>query len=144
MASRASRWDLFNYLPCSASSNGLCIGTTCSQKSHPSSKRRWFQIGLKQKLTLTKEICGKYENWFLKQLRASQVFSGKEYSCQCRRPGFGPWVRKILWSRKWQPTPVFIPGEFHGQRSLAGYSPWGRKESHTSKHTRTELRSKVL
>ena len=43
--------------------------------------------------------------------------------------GFDPWVRKIPWSRKWQPTPVFLLGEFHGQRSLAGYSPWGHKES---------------
>ena len=40
-----------------------------------------------------------------------------------------PWVGKISWKRKWQPTPVFLPGEFHGQRSLAGYSPWGHKES---------------
>ena len=37
-------------------------------------------------------------------------------------------VRKIPWRRKWQPTPVFLPGESHGQRSLAGYSPWGHKE----------------
>ena len=43
--------------------------------------------------------------------------------------GFDSWVGKILWSRKWQPVPVFLPGKFHGQRSLAGYSPWGRKES---------------
>ena len=42
------------------------------------------------------------------------------------------WVRKIPWRRKWQPTPVFVPGESHGQRSLAGYSPWGRKESDTT------------
>jgi len=48
---------------------------------------------------------------------------------QCRRPGFNPWVRKILWRRKWQPTPVLLPGKFHGRRSLVGYSPWGRKES---------------
>ena len=50
--------------------------------------------------------------------------SGKEPACQGRghkRPGFNPWVRKIPWSRKWQPTPVFVPGESHGQRSLAGY-----------------------
>ena len=40
-----------------------------------------------------------------------------------------PWVRKITWRRKWQPTPVILPGEFHEQRSLAGYSPWGCKES---------------
>ena len=45
------------------------------------------------------------------------------------RPGFDPWVRKIPWRRKWLPTPVFLPGEFHGQRSLAGYSPRGHKES---------------
>ena len=42
---------------------------------------------------------------------------------------FNPWVRKIHWRRKWQPTPVFLPGKFHGQKSLAGYSPWGHKES---------------
>ena len=43
-------------------------------------------------------------------------------------PGFDPWVRKIPWRRKWQPTSVFLPGESHGQRSLVGYSPWGHKE----------------
>ena len=56
-------------------------------------------------------------------------FSGKECACQCRRPGFDPWVRKIPWRRKWQPTPVFLPGKPHGQRSLASYRPWGHKES---------------
>ena len=40
------------------------------------------------------------------------------------------WVRKILWSRKWQPTPVFLPGETYGQRSLTGYSPWGGRVGH--------------
>ena len=39
------------------------------------------------------------------------------------RPGFNPWVGKILWRKEWLPTPVFLPGEFHGQRNLAGYSP---------------------
>ena len=48
---------------------------------------------------------------------------------QCRRSGFNPWVGKIPWRRKWQPTPVSLPGKFHGRRSLAGYSPWGHKES---------------
>ena len=51
---------------------------------------------------------------------------------QCRRPGFNPWVRKIPWRRKWQPTPVSLPGESQRQRSLAGYSPWGCKESDTT------------
>ena len=41
---------------------------------------------------------------------------------------FNPWVGKIPWSRKWQPIPVFLPGKFHGWRSLVGCNPWGRKE----------------
>ena len=45
---------------------------------------------------------------------------------------FDPWAGKFLWRREWQSTPVFLPGEFHGQRSLAGYSPWGRKELDTT------------
>ena len=51
---------------------------------------------------------------------------------QGRRCGFNPWVRKIPWRRKWQPAPVFFPGEFHGQRSLAGSGPWNSKESNTT------------
>ena len=51
------------------------------------------------------------------------------------RLGFDPWVRKIPWSRKWQTTPVFLPGESHGQRSLAGYSPWGHRESDATERT---------
>ena len=49
--------------------------------------------------------------------------SGKESTCQRRRHRFDPWIGKIPWRRKWQPTPVFLPGESHGQRSLVGYSP---------------------
>ena len=48
---------------------------------------------------------------------------------QDRRPRFDLWVGKILWRRKWQPTLAFLHGEFHGQRRLASYSPWGHKES---------------
>ena len=58
--------------------------------------------------------------------------SGKEPVCQCRRRKrheFDPWVEKIPWKRTLQPTPVFLPGKSHEQRSLGGYSPWGRKES---------------
>ena len=51
---------------------------------------------------------------------------------QCKRPGFNPWVRKIPWRREWQPTPVFLPEESHGQRSLLGYSPWSLKELDTT------------
>ena len=58
-----------------------------------------------------------------------------ESSCQCRRCKrcrFSPWVGKIPWKRKWQHTPVFLPGKFHGQRSLVGYSPRDHKESVTT------------
>ena len=61
--------------------------------------------------------------------------SGKIAACQCGRCKslrFDPWVKKILWSRKWQPAPVFLPGKFHGQRSLVGCSPQGCKESDTT------------
>jgi len=58
------------------------------------------------------------------QLGLSRWLSGKE-----RRRGFDPWVRKIPWRKKWQHTPIFLPGESHGQRSLVGYGPWGPKES---------------
>ena len=63
--------------------------------------------------------------------------SSQESSCQCRRHrrhGFDPWVGKIPWRRAWQPTPVFLPGESHGQESLAGYSPWDRKKLDTTEH----------
>ena len=72
---------------------------------------------------------------------------------QCRRPGFNPWVRKVSWRRKWQPTPVFLPGKSHGRRNWLGYSPWGRKESDTTErlhslthcvHVHTVLISVVL
>ena len=56
--------------------------------------------------------------------------SGQESICQstrCKRHRFDPWVGKIHWKRKWQPTPIFLPGEFHQQRSLVGYSPWAAK-----------------
>ena len=63
--------------------------------------------------------------------------SGKEAACQCKRckrHGFSFWVERIPWRRNWQPTPVLLPGKFHGQRNLVGYSPWGHKESDTTEH----------
>ena len=74
---------------------------------------------------------------------------------ECGRPGFSPWIGKIPWRKKWVPTPVFLPGEFHGQRSLTGNSLWGPKEldaiqwlictyhiqahTHTHTHTHTHI-----
>ena len=60
------------------------------------------------------------------------VSDSKSVCLQCGRPGFSPWVRKISWRRKWQSTPVFLPGKSHGRRKLVGYSPSGHKESDTT------------
>ena len=73
-----------------------------------------------------------------KEFELPRWHRGKESACQCRRHrrlGFNPWVRKIPWSRKWQPTPVFAPGKSHGQKSLADYSLQSHKESDMTKHT---------
>ena len=68
----------------------------------------------------------------------------KESDCNAGDPGSIPGLRRCPWRREWQPTPVFLPGEFHGQRSLVGYSPWNHKEldtteelTHTHTHTHT-------
>ena len=63
---------------------------------------------------------------------------------QCRRPRFDPWVGKIAWKKAWQPTAVFLPGEFHGQRSLMGYNPWGCKESDTTERLTLSLGRREL
>ena len=55
-----------------------------------------------------------------------------------------PCVKKIPWSRKWQPTLVFLPGKFQWQRSLAGYSPWGHKESDTTEHTQQQKSKRCI
>ena len=58
--------------------------------------------------------------------------SAREPGCQCKKPRrHDPWIRKIPWRRAWQPSPVFLPGGSHGQRNVAGSSPWGHTESDT-------------
>ena len=67
--------------------------------------------------------------------------------CQCRshkRHGFNPWVKKIPWRRKWQPTPVPLPGKCHWQRNLVGYSPCGFKEWGTTEHAHTLKLSSLI
>ena len=70
---------------------------------------------------------------------AGEVANGEKYQevgssvgrvcLQCGRPGFNPWVGTIHWRKEWQPTPVIMPGESHGQRSVTDYSPPGHKKS---------------
>ena len=83
--------------------------------------------------------CKNYTVWYWSLVELLSGFpggaSGKELACHCRRckrHRFDPRVKTIPWRRALQPTPIFLPGESHGQRSLVGYSPWGRKESDTT------------
>ena len=72
----------------------------------------------------TSQIHGKFSPIIYIHMNLPGGTNGKEPACQCRRHKrhrFDPWVGKILWRRKWQPTPVFLSGESHGQRSLVGY-----------------------
>ena len=75
---------------------------------------------------------GLYKEALYTVLRASLVAQMVKNLPATQRPGFNPWIGKIPWKREWLPTPLFLPGEFHGQRNLAGYSPWGCKESDTT------------
>ena len=65
---------------------------------------------------------------FIQVVRFPRWLSGKESACQCRRWRFDFCVGRVLWRRKWQPTSVYLPVKSHGQRSLAGCSPWGHEE----------------
>ena len=69
---------------------------------------------------------------------------GKESAFSSGDLGSIPWIGKILWRREWLPTPVFLPGEFHGQRSLAGYSPWDCKEVDTTQQLTLSLSGLLL
>ena len=78
--------------------------------------------------------------WVLSWGRASPMTQKVKNIClECRRHGFDPWIRKIPGRREWLPTPVFLPGEYYGYRSLVGCSPWGHKESNMTKHSHTHL-----
>ena len=81
----------------------------------------------------------------LAAVAAASGMSGKESSCQCRRHKrreFDLWVGKISQRRKWQCTSVLLPGEFHVQRSLAGYRPWDHKELDTTEQLSTHTRER--
>ena len=100
-------------------------------------KRYWYSVFLLTFIAFV-QVAKEFPKWL----------SSKKICLQCRRQGSNPWVRKMPWKRKWQPTPVFSPGEFHGQRSLVGFSPWGHRarhnlatehiHTHTHTHTHTE------
>ena len=132
--------DLMDCSPPGSSVCGIFQARILEWAAMPSSRgswrRDWTQVsciaGIFFTIWATREALPK--NRGDKHLkRASQValVSGKEPACQCRRckrHKFNLWVRKIPWKRAWQPTPVFLIRELHGQGSLASYSWWGHKE----------------
>ena len=76
----------------------------------------------------------------LQTLLMAQWWTSRMQCRRRRRPEFNPWIRKIPWRRKWQPTPVFLSGISHGQKSLVHYSPWTPKESVMAERTHTHTR----
>ena len=104
------RFHFIFSLPCIGEGNGNPLQCSCLE--NPRDGGAWWAAiyGVTQSQTR------------LKRLSSS---SSEESMCRCRRPGFDPWVGKIPWRKKQQPTPVFLPGKPQGQRSPAGYSSCG-------------------
>ena len=99
----------------------------------------------------TREALKQANHWSIpwKPMGFSGDISGKELSCQCRRHekhGFDPWVETIPWRRAWQRTPLFLPGESHGQRSLGGWLSIGLQSLTQLKwlHTQTHIKAYIL
>ena len=112
-----------------------CAFDVTSKKSLPIPSSQRFTPKYSKKfgsLLLTFETYTHFELSFVygQSTGLPRWLSGEESACQCRRLRFDPEVGKIPWTRKWQPTPVFLPGKSHGQGSLADYSPWDCKKLH--------------
>ena len=109
--------------------NTLMLGKTDANGKKGRQKMRWLNsITDSMDMNLSKL-------WDIAEDRRAWLpwwLSGWRIHLQCRRHrrhAFDPWVRKIPWRRKWKSTPIFLLGKSHGQRSLAGYTPWGHRES---------------
>ena len=127
-----------------SSSHPTALSLTASQKVYILLPEFQFKRG--QLLKTSGEFsqgCAKKKRILIRRCGLPRWHSGKESACQCwrlRRCRFNPWVRKIPWSRKWQPTPLLLPGESHGQRILVGYSLECCKESDTTGHAGRHIR----
>ena len=82
--------------------------------------------------SISPKLSSQYKRLRLRLALASMVAQMVKNLPEMGRPSFNPWIRKIPWRREWLPTPVFLPGESHGLRNLAGYNPQGRKELDTT------------
>ena len=92
----------------------------------------WITLLYRRKQhNIVNQLYSNFKRFFLSRALQLQGFSGgtsgKESTCQCRRPEFSPWMGKIPWGRKYQPSPIFLPGEFLVQESLDRYSSWCHK-----------------
>ena len=95
----------------------------------------------KKKICLVRGMKIRHHHRNMETCEASQVAQWLRIRCQCRRCKrcrFDPWVGKMPWRRKWHPTPIFLPGTSHAQRSLVGYSPRGCKESDATERLSTQ------
>ena len=106
------------------------------KKKNPCGAYVLFTVGINTRLCVSwlKPLYQPLLLYILSKRGFPDGLGGQESACQCRRhkrPRFLPWLGNIPWRRAWQPTPVSLPGESHGQRSLAGYSPQGCRGSDT-------------
>ena len=117
-------------LSCTGEGNGKPLQCCCLE--NPRDGGAWWAAvyGVAQSRTRLKRLSSSSS---LLLLGLPWGLSGKNppASAETERLGLKPWVRGIPWRRRWQPSPVFLPGESHGQRSLAGYSLWGFTKSRT-------------
>ena len=116
-------------LSCIGEGNGNPLQCSCLES--PRDGGAWWAAvyGIAQSRTWLKQLSNSSSS--SKMVWLPKWLSGKESTCQCRRHRSDPWARKILWRRKWQPTPVFLPGKSHGQRSLAGLQSMKLQKSQT-------------
>ena len=117
-----------------------------SKFAHAQARNLGIFFGSSYSTTFHGQLINTFGSFYL--LIISQGFPGgseaKKSSCQCRRYGFDPRVGRIPWRRKWQPTPVFLPGKSHGQRSLAVYSLWGHKRVKNNLATERQFSLKIV
>ena len=138
----------FSYLTALVKTSSIMNRWQCVSLSCSWSQRKTFQtFTVKCDVSCGPIICSLYYAEVLSSYGIPSWLSGKESTCQCsrnRRHGFDPWVGKILWRRKWQPTPIFLPGKFHQQRSLVDYSLVGPQESDVTERLSVHTRSSYI
>ena len=117
------------------------MSEVCNKEGQGKKKNKQRRVG---SLNI-KDYCQSRKTRYLKGASPGGA-GGKELTCQCRRLKrcrFDPCVGKIFWRRRWQPIPVFLPGESYRQRRLAGYSPKGHKQSDTTEHMDQQISQRI-